>query len=212
MTDRGASLLPRGEAVEAAVAAGVDWVQVRERELQGRELLAHVEAIAVAARRGAAARGGELVLLVNRRADLVLALGLDGVHLGFDGMDPATARRLLGPAARIGVSAHSPEEAAAAGAAGASYVHLAPIYSPRSKAATRPALGPAALRAARVAGAQAVLAQGGVGPENAAALWQAGAAGLAVTGAVLGAKDPGRAAAALRRALDDAAEEAHAAS
>jgi len=211
VTDRGASRLPLVEAVEAAVAGGVDWVQVRERVLQGRQLLAHVEAVAAAARRGAAARGGELVVLVNRRTDLVLALGLDGVHLGFDGMEPATARALLGGAARIGVSTHTPAEAVAAEAAGASYVHLAPIFSPRSKAAARPPLGLAALRAARAAGARAVFAQGGVGAENAAALWQAGAAGLAVTGALLGAADPGAAAARLRRALDEAAKAAHAA-
>lgn len=211
MTERGASRLPLVEAVEAAVAGGVDWVQVRERALPGRELLAHVEAVAAAARRGAAARGGELVIVVNRRVDLVLALGLDGVHLGFDGMEPASARALLGPGAQIGVSVHAAEEAAAAEAAGASYVHLAPIFAPRSKPGTRPPLGPGAIRAARAAGARRIFAQGGVDAGNAAELWRAGAAGLAVTGALLQATDPRAEAARLRRALDAAANSAHAA-
>jgi len=187
--------------VAAAVAGGVDWVQVRERGLDGAELLAFAEAAAGAARDAAARTGHALQVIVNRRSDVALAIGAEGVHLGFDAVGTEVARQLLGPDALLGVSCHAPEEVHAA--AGASYAHLAPIFPPLSKAASRPALGLGALRAA--AGTRPVLAQGGVEASNAGACLEAGAAGIAVTGAVLMADDPGAAAAALRAALDAAA-------
>lgn len=184
--------------VAAAVRAGVDWVQVRERELAGAELLAHAEAIAAAAREGARARGGRARVIVNRRVDVALAIGADGVHLGFDAMDAAAAREILGPEALVGVSCHSAQEVRTA--RDASYALLAPILAPLSKPASRPPLGLAALRSA--AGGPPVLAQGGIDARTAAAAVAAGAAGVAVTGAILLAPDPERAAAQIRRALD----------
>jgi thiamine-phosphate pyrophosphorylase len=82
--------------VAAAVGAGVDWVQIRERDLEGAALLAHAEEIDRAARKAAAQRGGRVEIFVNRRIDIALALGANGVQLGFDAVDPQTARRLLG--------------------------------------------------------------------------------------------------------------------
>ncbi len=197
------SRLPLAEAVAEAVAGGVDWVQLRERVLEGAALLELSEEIAVAARLGARARpgGGAVQLIVNRRLDVALALGDAGVHLGFDAMAPAEARRLLGPTRLIGISAHAVTEVAAAARASASYACLAPIFLPRSKPATRPALGVGVLAEAARCGIP-VLAQGGAQAANAAELVAAGAAGVAVTGAILLADDPGAAAMQLRRALD----------
>ena len=188
------------EAVAAAVAGGVDWVQIREKDLAGDELLALADAVAAAARR---ADPGVRVL-VNRRIDVALAAGLDGVHLGFDAAPPAVARRLLGADALIGASTHAPDELGAAALRELSYLHLAPIFLPLSKPAERAPLGPAALGAARRAGLP-VFAQGGVETRNARACLVAGAAGVAVTGAILAAPDPAEAASALRRTLDAAA-------
>jgi len=190
--------------VAAAVRAGVDWVQVRERALEGRELLEHALRVAEAARAAARERGGRVRVIVNRRADAALAAGADGVHLGFDGMPAATARALLGAEALVGVSCHAAAEIEAADPA-ASYAQLAPVFAPLSKPAARPALGLAALAAACAVARLPVLAQGGLDPERAAAAVAAGAAGVAVTGAILMAPDPGAATAALRRALDAAA-------
>jgi thiamine-phosphate pyrophosphorylase len=199
VVDRGAAarsaLLP---AVAAAVRNGVDWVQIRDRELAGAALLSHAEAVAEAARAGARARAGRVSVLVNRRLDVALAIGADGVQLGFDAVDAASARRLLGAEALVGVSCHSAAEVRAA--RGASYALLAPIFAPLSKAASRPPLGLAEL--GRAAGGLPVLAQGGIDPAGAAAAVAAGAAGVAVTGAILLAPDPAGAAAALRHALD----------
>lgn len=173
-------------------------MQIRERGLTTRELLSLADAIASAVR-GAARPERPVRILVNRRLDVALAIGADGVHLGFDGMDPATARELLGADAEIGVSAHAPEEIASA--RGASYAHLAPIRAPLSKPGARPALGPGALAEAARLGIP-VLAQGGVDAANAGEMIRAGAAGVAVTGAILMSGDPSAAAARLRAALD----------
>lgn len=180
---------------------GVDRVQIRERGLDGADWLAFAEAIADAAR---AARPG-VEIVVNRRVDVALAIRADGAHLGFDAMAPADARALLGPAALIGVSTHAPGEAIRALQAGAGYVHLAPVFPPLSKRSVRPPLGVAAVEAAARGGAGPVIAQGGVDAGHVPALVAAGAAGVAVTGVLLGAEDPERAAATLRQALDDAA-------
>ncbi len=185
----------------SAVEAGVDWVQLRERDLDGAELLALADAVVAAARRAATERGARVRILVNRRVDVALAIGADGIHLGFDAVDPETARRLLGPRALVGVSTHSADEVQRAGARGASYVHLAPIFPPLSKARSRPPLGPGALAGA-AASSVPVLAQGGVDADHAAESVAAGAAGVAVTGAIRLANDPAAATAALRRALD----------
>ena len=185
-----------------AVSAGVDWVQIRERELEGRELLVHAEAIANAARRAADECDARVTILVNRRTDIALTLGAEGVHLGFDAVDLSSARALLGPKALIGLSAHSPAEIPDE-QHGASYAHLAPIFPPLSKPASRPALGADALT--RVEFGTPVLAQGGVTAENASALIRAGAAGVAVTAAILSARNPAAATSALRAALDRAA-------
>jgi len=202
VTDRRASRAPLPEAVAAAVAAGVDWVQVREKDLPGAELLALCEAVAAAARRARPA----VRVLVNRRCDVALAAALDGVHLGFDGVPAAAARRLFGAGTLVGASMHAAGELDAASLSALSYAQLAPIFPPLSKTAIGPALGLAPLREASAAPLP-VLAQGGIEAGNAAACIRAGAAGVCVTGAILSAADPERAAAALRRTLDEAARE-----
>jgi thiamine-phosphate diphosphorylase len=200
VTDRRACRGPLAEAVAAAVAGGVDWVQVREKDLSGAALLALCEEVAAAARRVRPA----VRVLVNRHCDIALAAALDGVHLGFDAVPPGVARRLLGADRLVGASTHAADELDAEARATLGYAQLAPIFSPLSKSPSRPPLGPAALRAARASGLP-ILAQGGIDAGNAAECIRAGAAGVAVTGAILLAAEPEAAAAALRRSLDDAA-------
>ena len=189
-------------ALAAAVEGGADWLQLRERGLSRHALLSWVDDATAVARAAAARRHGDLRVLVNRRVDVALAAEADGVHLGFDALAPGRARALLGPGRLLGVSAHAVDELATA--AGADYAHLAPIFAPLSKPAERPPLGLGALAAARAAGVP-LLAQGGIDAGNAGAAVAAGASGVAVTGAVLGAADPAAAARALRAALAAAA-------
>lgn len=184
----------------AALAGGVDWIQLRDRELEAGALYE----LAAALR---ALIGGDARLLVNRRVDVALAAGADGVHLGYDALPVGEVRPLLGEQRAIGVSAHAPDEVETARAAGASYAHLAPIFAPLSKGVERPPLGLEPLGRACGRGLP-VLAQGGIDAGNAARVMAAGADGVAVTGAILGAPDPQAAARTLRAALDGAASEA----
>lgn len=203
VTDRRIARRPLVEDVTAAVAAGVDEVQVRERDLGGAALASLTTAILEAARRSAAARRGRVRVLVNRRLDVAIATGADGVHLGFDAVAPRDARALLGPRAWISVATHAAAEALEAARETANQVHIAPIFAPLSKPASRPPLGLGAIREA-AASRVAVLAQGGVSLAHVAGIVAAGAAGIAVTGSILLSSDPFEATAALRRTLDGA--------
>jgi len=202
VTDRRLAGMPLEEAVAAAVFGGVDWVQLRERDLDARPLFELAARVVAAARDAARRRGGAVRVLINRRVDIALAVDADGVHLGFDAMSVAQARSLLGAERLVGVSAHTPGEVRDAAAAGADYAQLAPIFAPLSKPLERAPLGIEAIAAC--SGAIAVFAQGGLAASNAASAIRAGAAGIAVTGALLAAADPGAAAAALRATVDGA--------
>ena len=165
------SQLPPGfpllEKIEAAFAAGVDYVQIREKQMPARELVRLVSA-AVALR-----RSGKL--LVNDRLDVALACGADGVHLPADRPPATEIRALGGEDFLVGVSCHSPQEVERAAAEGADFAVLGPIFSTPGKG---PPLGLAPLeRAARTP--IPVLALGGITPENARRCLEAGAAGIA---------------------------------
>jgi thiamine-phosphate pyrophosphorylase len=199
VTDRRSARGALREIAAAAVRGGADWVQVREKDLDGAPLLALVREV-IAAVRGA---NPTALVLVNRRVDVALAAGAGGAHLGFDALPLAEARALLGSNVLLGVSAHGADEVAAAASAGASYAHLAPIFAPYSKAASREPLGLAVLREAARAGIP-VIAQGGLDARRAGDCIRAGAAGIAVTGELCAAANPERAARELREALDRA--------
>ena len=108
------------------LAAGVRLVQLREKDMGGRELYER----ALAFRRETEAAGA--LLIINDRLDIALATGADGVHLGQDDLPVAAARRLA-PDLIIGASTHSLEDALAAQEAGASYVNIGPIFPTQTK-------------------------------------------------------------------------------
>jgi len=195
--DRACARQPLTEVVAIAADAGVDWIQIRERALGDAALLQLAQQVAEVAR----SRTSSVRILVNKRVDIALAIAAEGVHLGFDAISICQARALLGPDAAIGISAHHPDEVHDGAEAGANYAHLAPIFDPKSKPASRPALGLAAIEVAARHGLP-VIAQGGIEARHCASLIHAGAAGVAVTGSILMAADPAAAATRLREALD----------
>ncbi len=185
VTDRGQA---RGGDILAAVAAALDGgiraVQLREKDLGGRELFRLAEAM-----RRLTARYGVL-LFVNDRLDVAYAAGADGVHLGGGSVPVGEARRLLGPRALIGRSTHGLGELAAAQRDGADFATFGPVYATPSKAAYGAPVGVAALAAACAAATIPVFALGGVGPGNMQETLSAGAFGIALISAVVAAADP----------------------
>ena len=188
VTDRRATDRDLVTVVEAALDAGLPAVQLREKDLPGRPLLALAERL-----RAATARTGAL-LFVNDRLDVALAAGADGVQLGTGSVPVEVARRLLPPGALVGVSTHAPGEAVA----GADFALFGPVWETPAKAGAQ---GESRLREAVRAAAIPVLAIGGVTAERVAAARAAGAAGVAVIRAILAAPDPGAATRALLAAL-----------
>ena len=181
-----------GDVVAAALDAGLLAVQLRDRDLPGRPLLALAERL-----RLLTARAGAL-LLVNDRVDVAVAAGADGVHLGGASMPVDVARRLLPPGALVGVSTHAVPEVAAATA---DFAFFGPVHATPSKAAFGPPQGVARLREAVAVARIPVLAIGGITRPHIPDLRAAGAAGVAVIRAILSADDPGSATRALLEAL-----------
>ena len=204
VTDRHGHARPLAETVEAILKGGGRWIWFRDRDLEpeARRSLGAAVASRVRAHGGFLTVGGDIAL--------AQALGADGVHLG-GGSGPAAiaaARAALGQAALIGVSIHSPRDAAKAAGAGADYVTLSPIFPTASKPGYGPALGLVGLAAVREAGLP-VVALGGIDPDRVAACRAAGAAGVAIMGGVMRADDPVEAARSHLRAWT-AADPAHA--
>jgi thiamine-phosphate pyrophosphorylase len=187
---------PLVELVRRAVAAGVDAVQLREKDLPDDELWD----LAVALRRVTAAR---CPLLINSRLDVALAAGADGVHLPERGLPIAAVRRLAPRGFLIGRSVHSAEGARRAEVEGADYVLLGTIFATESKPDKEPD-GLGLVRQATAGLGIPCLAVGGIVPANAASVLEAGAQGVAAVSAILGAVDVEAAVLALRRHLDGA--------
>lgn len=199
---------PRGFAA-ALFEAGVDWIQLRDRKCEAAELLELARALVSARNTADTARGLAPRVLVNKRADVALAAGADGVHLGIDALD-ARSVEALDRGLVLGASLHSIAELETliSGGAPLAYAQLAPIWSPRSKPAERPELGIERFAGAAAIAARAgilLLAQGGLDAPRAIQAVAAGASGIAVTGIISQAQDPAAAACALRRALDASA-------
>jgi thiamine-phosphate pyrophosphorylase len=194
-----------GDTARALFHAGVDWIQLRDRSLEADALQQLANALVGARDLARATAESPCLVIVNRRIDIALSTGADGVHLGFDGLDATAAAVLLPENALIGVSLHSVREVEALAEKAPDnarlYAHLAPIWNPISKPATRPALGLDRLSRACSRGTR-VLAQGGLDAAHAIQAIRAGAAGIAVSGILTGSGDPITAAGRLREALD----------
>jgi len=183
---------------KAAIAGGATVIQLRDKAASTRQLVAE----GLALRRLTRQHG--VLLIVNDRVDVALAVEADGAHVGQDDMTADLARRLLGPDRLLGVSTGSLEEAEAATTAGADYFGVGPIYATRAKADAGAPTGPALLRAIAARFATPLVAIGGITTENAGEAIQAGAAGVAVITAVVAADDIAAAARRLRAAVDAA--------
>jgi thiamine-phosphate pyrophosphorylase len=172
------------DSVERAAAAGVDWIQLREKDFSGKEWQ---ELVAESLRRIALA-GSSCRIFVNDRLDVALACGAGGVHLSENGIPVSEACRLRDeffssrgekPDFLVGVSCHSLGASLGAARAGADYIYFSPIFSTPSKANYGPPQGIDRLAAVCRAVTIPVIAIGGISAENAVSCFQAGATGVA---------------------------------
>jgi thiamine-phosphate pyrophosphorylase len=190
-----------GRWLDDAVAAGVDVIQVRERDLPPAALMPFVSEL-VARTRGTSTR-----VLVNDRSDVAAAARADGVHLRSDGPPVSRVRTLAPPPFLIGRSIHTAAEALTH--RGADYLIFGTVFTGGSKPADAAVTGLDGLRAAVAAARTPVIAIGGITPERARDVVAAGGAGVAAITLFLpegrspGALGPSRAIEALRAAMDE---------
>src|SRR5579863_607463 len=178
ITDRhGLGPRPLLALVVEAIEAGVDLIQIREKDLATQDLLRLVQAAAETAQQ-AIARGHRTRVVVNDRLDIALAGGAHGVHLGGNSMPAGAVRAVLAAwhdaMFLIGVSCHSVAEVSAAAQGGASYALLGPIFETPSKVAYGPPLGLQPLERAARENRIPVLALGGITVGRVKLCFQAG--------------------------------------
>jgi thiamine-phosphate pyrophosphorylase len=177
---------PLREAVEVAIRAGVRLVQLREKQMPDADYLP----LARDLRAFTIASGAHL--LINSRLDIAAAVHADGVHLPRDA-SIGEARRVLGPRALIGVSAHSAEELRRAEREGADFVTLSPVFPTASKPWAIDTLGLDRFSSLVATTTLPVFALGGIQIANARDCLHAGAFGIAVVSSILDAPDVGEA-------------------
>lgn len=183
--------------VAAAVAGGVDIVQLRDKEESGGALLETANALRDTTR-------GSAIFLVNERADVAAACSADGVQLGETAMPTAAVRPILPEGSIIGRSIHSVEGAMEAQASGADLLLVGTMFATRSHPGEEPS-GPGLLERIRAAGVSApLLAIGGITAGNVGQVMPAGAYGAAVITAILASDDPEREAGRIKSAMQEA--------
>ena len=198
VTDRSVVAGGLEEAVEECLAAGLRAVQLREKDLGARELLAMARTL----RESTASRGARL--FINDRADVALAVGADGVHRTGASLPISSLRAISPPGFLIGASVHSLADASAAEAEGADFLFFGPVYDTPSKRRYGPPQGLAVLERVAAAVRLPVFAIGGVTPARVGELRRSGAFGVAAIGAVLASARPGDAVKAFLDALGGA--------
>ena len=169
--------------LDAVLAGGCRLVQLREKAMPLDDLLPLARRLARRCREAGA------LLIVNDRADLALAAGADGLHVGQDDLPARQARGLLRPNMILGVSTHDPEQARRAVADGADYVAVGSIFPTTTKAGFQ-LVGPELIRRVRPEVPVPLVGIGGITAENAAAVLGAGADAVAVISALCAAPDP----------------------
>jgi thiamine-phosphate pyrophosphorylase len=171
--------------IEATVTAGVNWIQIREKDMSGLECSLLVRHALQSATSSSADSSHPARILVNDRLDVALAERAGGVHLGANSLSVRDANRLrearskLKPDFLLGVSCHSQAEAASAARDGADYLFFGPIFPTPSKAQHGPPQGPGRLAEVCRSVAIPVIAIGGITLANASLCLVAGAAGIA---------------------------------
>lgn len=173
--------------IEQAVCGGVNWVQLRAKNLETHEFLD------LALEVSKVLEAKKTPLIINDRVDIAQACGASGAHLGQKDLPLPIARKILGKKKRIGITVNTLREAKEAEAAGADYIGVGPVFSTLTKKELRPVLGLPGLKAIREKIKIPILAVGGINASNAGQVMECGVDGIAVVSAIMAAKDIRRA-------------------
>ncbi|QNI38566.1 thiamine phosphate synthase [Edaphobacter sp. 4G125] len=166
--------------------AGVTLLQYRDKRAGEEEVLRNAHLLTEVF------RGTEAVLVMNDFPALAQQAGWNAVHVGQEDAAVVEARSLLGPGGIVGCSTHNDEQVRAAEAVGADYIAIGPVFSTSTKLNPDPVVGLEGVRRARALTKCPLVAIGGITPENAASVIEAGADAIAVIGALLrSGADPG---------------------
>jgi thiamine-phosphate pyrophosphorylase len=187
--------------LRAAIAGGVEIVQLREKQMRNEQLVSE----ATAARALCAELGA--LLIVNDRPWVAREAGADGIHVGQEDIPPAEVRELVGPEMLVGLSTHSPEQIDAVDAAVVDYIGVGPIHETPTKPG-RQAVGLELIRYAAAHAPVPFFAIGGLNASNVADALGAGATRVCVLRAIVAAEDPERTARELRELLAPSSGEA----
>jgi thiamine-phosphate pyrophosphorylase len=178
ITDRQWSNCTHEEIVRMMLAGGASFIQLRDKDAIGRELLDQTMACLRLTRSAGA------TLIINDRVDVALTAGADGVHLGQDDLSVAEAREILGEDKIIGVSTHSIDQFRAALKTSADYIAVGPVYPSMTKENPDPVVGLELVREARKLTDRPLVAIGGINHERAPEVIVAGADSVAVISAL----------------------------
>ena len=166
---------------EELMAAGASLIQYRNKRDRARRILEQ-------ARELKQAIGNQAKLIMNDRADLCLAGGFDGVHVGQDDLSPEAARLVVGPDLWVGISTHNPEQLANADATSADYVAIGPVFPTSSKEKPDPVVAIGGVKRASQLTRKPLVAIGGITRANCRQVIEAGADSVAVIADLL--QDP----------------------
>lgn len=183
------------EVLPAAIAGGVDVVQLREKDVAERDVLPRAREVVEICRDAGA------LAFVNDWPQVALQSGADGVHVGQDDMPPAQVRQIVGPQALIGLSTHAPAEIDAAAAQPVDYIGVGPVHATPTKLG-RPAVGTTLVQYAARHSRLPFFAIGGIDAGNLSAVLAAGAKRVCVLRAIADADDPQAAARRLRQQIE----------
>ncbi|MGE5809682.1 MAG: thiamine phosphate synthase [Nitrospirota bacterium] len=183
ITDRKQTRMPLPDAVRLALKGGVRAVQLREKDLPIRELLA----LALELRMLTGEFGAKL--FINDRVDVAVAVEADGVHLGHQSMPPEAVRKIVGRKMLIGVSTHNREEALSAEKNGADFITFGPIFPTPSKMKYGAPVGTDSVVELKKNVHVPVFGLGGIKTENVREVLKAGTDGVAMISAIFAAED-----------------------
>lgn len=196
VTDRPLSLGRKMEwIVEEAVKGGVTMVQLREKECSTREFID----LAILLKRQLAPY--QVPLIINDRVDVALAADADGIHIGQSDMPYDVARRLLGREKIIGLSVENMDQVYEANHFDVDYIGISPVFNTPTKTDTATPFGLEGISQVMAISKHPAVGIGGINAENASAIMQAGANGIAVVSAICSANSPREAAFALKNKL-----------